>query len=112
MIDDLFDASDDNGSGCIDEEEFRQIIIICCAQITSRIGVYFLIIIILVPYVAEAVIKRLLHVDEWLQLHLAEKAGAFSWIEDMLTFGQMAEKIVSTILFFVLVPLFFNWIDR
>ena len=112
VIDELFDACDDDNSGYIDEKEFVQIMVICCAQISSRLAVYFLIIILLVPYVAEAVINGMLHLDDWFDLHMREKAHAASWVENFLTFGDMAEKIVSTALFFLVVPLFFNYIDR
>ena len=112
VIDELFEASDDDQSGFIDEAEFEQILIICCAQISSRLFIYFLILILLVPYVSEAVITALLHTDDWFQLKLAEKADSFRWMEHILTFGEIAQKLVSTILFFLVVPIFFNWIDR
>lgn len=112
VIDDLFEASDDDNSGYIDEAEFQAILIVCCGQITSRIAVYFLIIILLVPYVAAAVVDGMLRLDGWFEWRLIEYRGSVSWVEQVLTWGELAEKIVSAALFFLVVPLFFNYIDR
>jgi uncharacterized membrane protein len=65
-----------------------------------------------VPHVAQAVISSIVSFDEWMEFNLAEKAGVFDWIEKVLTFGQIAEKFVATALFFLVVPLIFDWIDR
>lgn len=112
VIDGLFDASDDDNSGYIDASEFEQILVICCAQIASRMLVYFLIIIMLVPYVAEGVILCVTNADEWFGLALHEKGTFFEMVEKLLTTGGVAERIVSTLLFFLVVPLLFNYIDR
>lgn len=111
-IDNLFDACDSDKSGFIDEKEFESILVRCCAQITSRILVYFTVIVFLVPYVARAVITVLTTCDQWLELKLAEQVGFFAFVEKILTFGQLAENVVATTLFFLVVPYLFDSIDR
>mmetsp|Transcript_39295 Transcript_39295/g.59337 ORF Transcript_39295/g.59337 Transcript_39295/m.59337 type:complete len:157 (-) Transcript_39295:2363-2833(-) len=49
-VDTIFEASDEDNSGDIDEEEFTKIMIVLFSQITSRIGAYYAILILLVPY--------------------------------------------------------------
>ena len=105
-IDQLFDAADDDHSGFVDEEEFSQIMVISCAQIFSRIVVYYAIIILLVPFLAEHAIGGLLQIDTWMgwkEMELLEK---------VLTYGNLAERILSLLMFFLLVPLLFDWIDE
>jgi hypothetical protein len=106
VIDRLFDAADDNKSGSIDEHEFDQIVLISCGQIASRILVYYAIIILLVPYVAAYVIRGLLDIDVWMGW------GNVEWLEWILTFGQLGEETVSLVVFFLLVPMMFDWIDH
>jgi hypothetical protein len=40
VVDDLFEASDDDQSGGIDEKEFASILVICCAQILRYVYVH------------------------------------------------------------------------
>lgn len=102
----LFEASDDNNSGSIDEHEFDQIVIISCGQIASRIFVYYAIIILLVPFLADHFIQAILSIDEWMGYKDA------AWLERVLTYGHLAEETISLVVFFLMVPLFFDWIDR
>jgi EF-hand domain pair len=111
VIDQLFDAADDNKSGTVDEEEFTQIVLICCAKITSRILVYYAIIILLVPYVADRLIRALLGIDDWLGWTAKPNNVIVNWFEKVLTCGEVAEKIISLALFFLIVPMLFDWID-
>jgi EF-hand domain pair len=115
VVSDLFDAADDDQSGTVDENEFEQILIICCGQITSRIVVYYTIIIMLVPYVADTVIHMLIHFDEILGLGVTQHGSTytiFQYIEKVLTFGALAQKVTAALLFAILVPKLFDWIDR
>ena len=68
---------------------------VCCAQILSRVLIYYLIIVLLVPFVASEVVifldKNVTNMTE-----LAEKA---------------CESAVSFILFSLAVPLLWNKID-
>jgi len=114
VIDSLFEASDDDKSGKIDENEFTQILMVCCAQITSRIFVYYAIIIMLVPYVADAIMNGLLGIDDymgWKDNDGTHAIPAMEWFESVLAWNNIAERCVSLALFFLLIPTFFNWID-
>ena len=114
VIDTLFDASDADQSGSIEEEEFKRILMICCAQILSRIVVYYSIIIMLVPYVADALVKGIFSIDDymgWKSNDGQHKYPALDWLEKVLGWGTIAERVVSLMLFFLFVPMFFDWID-
>lgn len=114
VIDSLYEASDDDKSGKIDEEEFTQILMVCCAQITSRILVYYSIIILLVPYIADAMVKGLFSIGDhfgWNSDDGKQTYPVIEWLENVVGWGTIAERIVSVALFFLLIPTFFNWID-
>jgi len=114
VIDSLFEASDADKSGKIDEEEFTQILMVCCAQITSRIFVYYAIIIMLVPYVADSMVQGLFGIDNyigWKSDDGNHTYPAIDWLGNVLGWGTIAERFVSLALFFLLIPTFFNWID-
>lgn len=114
IIEQLFDAADSNNSNYIDEEEFRQILVICCGQITSRIFVYYTVIILFVPYIAKKLIISAINIDEVLHikgLRIDMINRFFIKIERFLTFGKIAESLLSMILFTVVVPKLFDYID-
>ena len=113
----LFDASDDDNSGSIDENEFGIIMVVCCAQISSRILVYYAIIILMVPYIADSFIRGLLQIDDYFGWNVTSNKGGdrpffVAWFETALTYGDFANSVVSLVLFFLLVPLFFFFFYR
>lgn len=115
VIDRLFDSSDDDKSGYIDEDEFIKIMVICCAQIASRIVVYFAVLVFLAHFLAEYVILALIHLDEYMGWNVNKNgilSGFFALVETFLTFGQFAESALSLMLFFVVVPMIFDYIDN
>jgi hypothetical protein len=101
----LFLASDDNQSGSIDENEFLQIMTIACTQISSRIVVYYSIILVFVPYMTNSVIHALLKADEYMGFE------NIVWLEHLLTYGKIVEKFFSFLAFSVMVPYIFDMID-
>lgn len=105
VIEQLFHAADDDKSGTIDEEEFVQIVVICCGQIMSRIIVYYTFIIILVPILADQTIRifMMLSFDEYLVKH--------NPLERILSVTAIMQKIVSFLMFLFLVPNLFDFID-
>jgi EF-hand domain pair len=107
-MENLFHGADDNRSGTIDEEEFLQIMMIACAQITSRMIVYYTIIIIFVPHIAHSMIRTLLQMDEYMGI---KNSTAVIWMERLFTYGKILESTVSLIVFMILVPYLFDWID-
>jgi hypothetical protein len=92
-VNQLFDAADANRNGGIDETEFSVIMGICCAQILSRIAVYYAILILFVPYLVNYVIMYFL-------------------IEEN-SYQEMATKqLLSMAVFFLAIPLLWNKIDE
>lgn len=92
VCDQLFDAADANKSGGIDKEEFVKIMGITCAQILSRMLVYYLVLILLVPYLATVAVDK-----------LKVENGSY---------GEMAaEQSIGLILFFLVIPVVWNHID-
>mmetsp|Transcript_99395 Transcript_99395/g.148842 ORF Transcript_99395/g.148842 Transcript_99395/m.148842 type:complete len:189 (-) Transcript_99395:149-715(-) len=92
VCDTLFDAADHDNSGGIDKQEFVKIMGICCAQILSRMLVYYLILVLLVPIVAAKVVD------------IGEiPAGSYQ--------EMAAEQVISMSLFYVAIPLLWNAID-
>jgi hypothetical protein len=92
-VDQLFDASDRNKSGGIDSSEFVKIVGVCCTQILGRILVYYSILILMVPWLAQKAV-------DYLQIK-----------ED--SYGEMAaERIISYAFFFLTIPQIWNYIDE
>ena len=93
VVNQLFDAADASRNGGIDESEFKVIMGICCAQILSRIAVYYAILILFVPYL----------VNHLTVYFLIEKDS----------YQELATKqLLSTGIFFVAIPLLWNKIDQ
>ena len=90
--DDLFDAADADRSGTIDKDEFANIMCMLCAQILSRILVYYAVLIFLVPKLAIQVIDY-------------AKIPNGSYLE------MAAEQVISLGLFFAVIPVIWNMID-
>jgi EF hand len=101
VIEQLFIAADDDQSNHIDEEEFIQIVVICCGQIMSRIIIYYTFIILLVPFVA----------DRLIQLFMTDAIFKHNPLDRFMSIQTIAEKIVAFLMFLLLVPKFFDWID-
>mmetsp|Transcript_44313 Transcript_44313/g.106755 ORF Transcript_44313/g.106755 Transcript_44313/m.106755 type:complete len:243 (+) Transcript_44313:159-887(+) len=91
--DGMFEAADHDHSGGIDEQEFSSIMAVCCGQIVSRMIVYYLIVILGVPYVAEKVVDLLP-------------------IENGSHWETVTETIVGFIIFSFAIPLLWNYIDE
>jgi len=121
VVDQLFEASDDDHSGGIDQEEFTSIMVILCSQITSRIAVYYGILILLVPYIASMILTILdfvgvdatfLKVDSLFEYY----APSFMlWMVDVVpdsTWETLPNQIISLMLFFLVIPTMFNYIDE
>lgn len=114
----LFKASDDDNSGGIDEAEFENIMVILCSQITSRILVYYAILILLVPYIVSMIIVMLdvigvddvaLKVEHGMNLVIP---SFLQWVFAFISWEVMPEKIISLALFFLVIPTMFNYIDE
>jgi EF hand len=108
VMDNLFHAADDNQSGTIDENEFLQIMMIACTQISSRIVVYYAVIILFVPYMTHSIIHALLQMDNYMGF---QNETVVAWMEYMLTYGKIFQSIVSLMIFSIVVPYLFDSID-
>ena len=88
----LFDAADANKSGTIDKNEFVKIMGIACGQILGRILVYYLILILLVPFLAAWAVDRLQFPTD-------------SYIE------MAVKQVIGLSFFFFIIPFVWNHID-
>jgi len=93
VVDELFEASDKNNSGGISKDEFVNIVAACCTNLLGRILVYYSILILLVPYIAQQVIDV-----------LEIKTGSYM--------ETAAEQVISMSFFFLAIPLLWNFVDR
>jgi hypothetical protein len=107
-VDQLFEASDDDNSGEIDEVEFENVAIITAASISSRVITYYAFIILLVPYLAARIIDLfdiIRVVEGILKIDAMWYANAPAWAQhvvDMVpdtVWLTLPEQIIS--LFFV-----------
>ena len=88
----MFEAADKNKSNGIDRDEFVSIIAICCSQILFRMLCYYAILILLVPVVAANLVDY--------------------FLVDTGTYLEMAtEQMTSMGLFYLAIPLLWNYID-
>lgn len=114
VVDQLFLAADADQSGTIDESEFSDIVQICFVDIAGRIVVYYGILILLVPYVADVIVAVLFQLDSWMgwQLEGLRENALLRFMENFMTWKEFADSCVSMSLFFFVIPMLFNAIDR
>lgn len=93
ICDRLFIKADRDRSGGIDRTEFQYIVGVLCAQILSRMLVYYLVLILGVPLLATCVVKGMGIPKEQAYLELATRES------------------VSCAVFFLAIPLLWNAID-
>jgi len=97
----LFDASDDNNSGTIDEEEFTKIMIICCGQIASRVLLYLALLLFIAPGVAYAIVMGVVHTvgdKDWFKAlyhGVQDPVAKIPWLDDMIDWDDLAESKCS-----------------
>jgi hypothetical protein len=91
--DKLFDAADADQSGGISCEEFSRILGVLCAQIMFRMLVYYLVLILFVPFLSSRVVD-FLKIDNGSYLEMA------------------AEQAISMSVFFGAIPTIWNTIDE
>mmetsp|Transcript_7179 Transcript_7179/g.17536 ORF Transcript_7179/g.17536 Transcript_7179/m.17536 type:complete len:198 (+) Transcript_7179:163-756(+) len=93
VSDQLFEAADADKSGGICKTEFRSILAILSAQILSRMMVYYLVLILYVPWFSKKVIDSMESIPE---------GGLME---------SIAEQVISVSIFMGAVPLLWNAID-
>jgi len=101
VVHQLFVAIDDDKNGYVDAEEFKQVVVICTAHITSRIFVYLLALLFVIPYLSRTIVVVLTKFDDWFSWNVKSGLGQkpfFAWVEQVLTWGKVAEKVVGLII--------------
>mmetsp|Transcript_2382 Transcript_2382/g.2228 ORF Transcript_2382/g.2228 Transcript_2382/m.2228 type:complete len:222 (-) Transcript_2382:195-860(-) len=120
VVNQLFDASDVDKSGDIDEEEFITVMIVLCSQITSRIVAYYTILIMLVPYLIRLIIGFLdfigvdvaiMGVDGLFDKYAPQILQSIVGLIPDETWDTMPEMIVSLALFYLVIPICWDWMD-
>lgn len=108
VVDELFEASDHDSTGDIDEKEFSQIMVICCAQITSRIVSYYTLLIILVPYLTQALLasSNVIGLTNYIL-----GFWLFEWLSRSYYLATLPNTLVKSVLAYVAIPYFFGKID-
>jgi len=98
VSDQLFDAADIDHSNGIDKIEFESILMCCCAQILSRMMVYYSVLILFVPWLARHVLDDVL--------------GRFVYRIPSGSYWEVAAKeTISISIFMGAIPLLWNAID-
>jgi hypothetical protein len=114
VCDKIFDGCDKDESGTIEESEFSQCMVVCCAQISTRIAVYYGFIILLVPQLVHVIMKIVDRFDETV-LHMAW-GGILQRLVDVtssyVSWAVLTKSIVSSLIFTLFIPLSFDMIDK
>lgn len=119
-IEELFDASDDDNSGDIDETEFSTIMVILCSQITSRIAAYYTILILLVPYLISwtldaldfvGVDRTIMRIDGMWDKYAPNVLQTLTNLVPDSTWETLPETLVSVALFYLAIPICWNTMD-
>mmetsp|Transcript_10711 Transcript_10711/g.14177 ORF Transcript_10711/g.14177 Transcript_10711/m.14177 type:complete len:232 (+) Transcript_10711:324-1019(+) len=112
VVEEMFQAVDSDTSGLINEEEFAHILRICSRNIASRIAVYYAILILMVPHLADGTVRAILHFDEWMGWNATKtQITIFTYLEKLLSWNQVAETVIGLAFFFLIIPMIFELID-
>lgn len=117
-IDKLFDASDVDKSGTIDEDEFQKIMVVCCGQILSRVVLYLAMLLFIVPTLAHGLIVYLTAVladKSWFQAiayAVQSPISKVEWLDAMFDWDTLIEDVLGIGIFFALFPIVFGAIDE
>eukprot|EP00565_Helicotheca_tamesis_P002406 CAMPEP_0185740940 /NCGR_PEP_ID=MMETSP1171-20130828/38692_1 /TAXON_ID=374046 /ORGANISM="Helicotheca tamensis, Strain CCMP826" /LENGTH=245 /DNA_ID=CAMNT_0028412871 /DNA_START=596 /DNA_END=1333 /DNA_ORIENTATION=- len=120
-VDKIFEASDDDGSGTIDEEEFTKIMVILFSQITSRLAAYYGILIGLVPLIISGFIKLLDYIGVDTALDALDKGVWDEYAPEKLqelvsyipesVWTTLPETLLSTFMMMFAVPAAWDYLD-
>lgn len=108
IVDELFEASNHDKTGSVEEKEFSQIMVICCAQISSRIMIYYTLLIAMVPYLAQALLvgSKLIGLTDFIV-----GFWFFEWLSKSAYVATLPQTLVSSALSYIAIPYFFGKID-
>ena len=113
QVDELFEmaASHDNAK-TIGQREFEDIVMYSCAQIASRIGVYYSMLLVLAPFLTSRLLRTARYFKTALGLDLYRQGQFGPWLGSLWIMGEwLIEHTVSVSVFVLAVPWAFSKID-
>ncbi|CAB9500308.1 expressed unknown protein [Seminavis robusta] len=116
-VDKLFDASDADNSGSIDEQEFATILVVTCGSIFSRVLLYFALLLFVSPIGAKGIVAVLAYMVQgtvWFQAirhAVQDPISKHPFIDNLFDWDTLAEDLIGKVVFFVAFPIVFQAID-
>ena len=76
--------------------------------------VYYAILVLMVPVLYLHLMESLSEIEAWLGLNLTkiEVPYFLGWVERFVTWGKLAETVLGLMFFYLVVPLFWNLIEK
>ena len=106
QVDELFELADQDRTGLLNKQEFTDAIIVSTARITSRILIYWSIILFAIPVLVRRTLTLVLPL-----VHPSDQSRPLIR-HALLTFEWLMRYFVTLACFSVLVPQLFSRIDR
>ena len=116
-VDKLFDASDVDKSGTIDEEEFTKIMVLTCGSIASRIVLYLALLLFLSPVLAKIIVTILAYtigssaIVQFLIHAIRDPLTKVAVLNNLVNWDTLLESIFGKVVFMVAFPIVFGAID-
>ena len=109
QVAELFELADQDQTGLLNKQEFSDAVAVCCARITSRIFIYYTIILMAIPFLVSLAMRLLTPV-----LHPKIFDGTTRpWMGRILAALEWSVKHFVTLAFFsVIVPSVFTRVDE
>ena len=113
QVDELFEmAASHNNAKTIGQREFEDIAMYSCAQIASRIGVYYTMLLVLAPFLTSRLLRTARSFKNVLGLDLYRQGQFGPWLGSLWLLGEwLIEHAVSVSVFVLAVPWAFSKID-
>lgn len=110
QVDELFDVATSKTVGKIGINEFEDIAVLSCTRITSRVMVYWVVLVGLVPFLTS---RAILVMHRFLDVTLGRyHAKSLPWLKQLWIFTTwLAEHSVSVAVFTAFVPWLYTKID-
>lgn len=105
VVHDLFLISDVDDSGGIDRQEFNLIASVGCAQILGRLGIAYAARLVVLPVLAQWIVTCVM-----VGSSSSSSSSSSSWMSHAVL--TICEQIVSSLLFLLLTPILFRWVDQ
>jgi hypothetical protein len=99
----LFDIIDQPPTGRINQDDFTDIVVACCAHLTSRVVIYYSTILLVVPMLVQQVIGFYYRCTQKLLP---------AWLGQYLALELILKQFVTLVLFVGVVPWIYNQLDQ